>query len=276
MLSNDNLETILDEALGFIVAHTLRRNAVAAEVIENLGDRFDRTREEEQFLCDERTSVRFVLAYSPEIALTVRAKRTTLLSQADVFIENVLLRLSNPSPRGRKPTPQGTYDRIRDYLRDHHLMSLYQVEIEDDRVMVRPNGKARSWEEKIDGMLLVETTDLTSPSEQIIQRYKELAEIERGWRALKSTLLLRPVHHWTEDRIKAHVFICVLALQIERLMRNRLKSLSVSKALDRLRRIKVAEMKVGDTATLLATEVTAEQKEIMRELGVPPLPVTFS
>ena len=87
--------------------------------------------------------------------------------------------------------------------------------------------------------------------------------------------MLRPVHHWTEDRIKAHVFICVLALQIERLMRNRLKTLSVSKALDRLRRIKVGEMRVGDTATLLATEVTAEQKEIMRELGVPPLPAAF-
>jgi transposase len=275
MLSEDNLETILDEELGFIVAHTLRRNAVAAEVIEKLGDRFDRTREEEQFLSDERTSVRFVLAYSPEIALTARAKRTKLLSLADVFIENALLRLSNPSPRGRKPTPQGTYDRIRDYLRDHHLMSLYQVEIEDDRVMVHPNGKTRSWEEKIDGMLLVETTDLTSPPEEIIHRYKELAEIERGWRALKSTLLLRPVHHWTEDRIKAHVFICVLALQIERLMRNRLKTLSVSKALDRLRRIKVGEMRVGDTAKLLATEMTAEQKEIMRKLGVPPLPAVF-
>ncbi|MCG2740783.1 MAG: IS1634 family transposase, partial [Syntrophaceae bacterium] len=275
MLSVDNLETILDEELGFIVAHTLRRNAVAVDVIEKLGDRFDRTREEEQFLCDERTSVRFVLAYSPEIALTARAKRTTLLSQANEFINNALLRLSNPSPRGRKPTPQGTYDRIRDYLRDHHLMSLYQIEIEDDRVTVCPNDKTRSWEEKIDGMLLVETTDLTSPPEEVIQRYKELAEIERGWRALKSTLLLRPVHHWTEDRIKAHVFICVLALQIERLMRNRLKTLSVSKALDRLRRIKVGEIKVGDTAKFLATEVTAEQKEILTKLGVPPLPAAF-
>ena len=275
MLSDDNLDTILDEELGFIVAHTLRRNAVAAKVIEKLEERFDRTQEEEQFLADERESVRFVLAYSPEIARTVRAKRTTLLSQADAFMENALLRLASPSPRGRKPTPQGTYDRIRDYLRDHHLLSLYQVGIDGDHVMVHPNGKTRSWEEKIDGMLLVETTDLSSPPEEIIHRYKELAEIERGWRALKSTLLLRPVHHWTEDRIKAHVFICVLALQIERLMRNRLKTLSVSKALDRLRRIKVGEMRVGDTATLLATEVTAEQKEIMRELGVPPLPAAF-
>ena len=275
MLSEDNLETILDEELGFIVAHTLRRNAVAAEVIEELGGRFDRTREEEQFLSDERTTLRFVLAYSPEIARTVRAERTTRLSLADAFIENALHRLSNPSPRGRKPTPQGTYDRIRDYLRDHHLMSLYQIAIEDDRVMVRPNGKTRSWEEKIDGMLLVETTDLSSPPKEIIHRYKELAEIERGWRALKSSLLLRPVHHWTEDRIKAHVFICVLALQIERLMRNRLQTLSVRKALDRLRRIKVGEMRVGDTSTLLPSEGTAEQKEILRELGVPPLPAAL-
>jgi hypothetical protein len=190
MLSNDNLETILDEELGFIVAHTLRRNAVAAEVIEKLGERFDRTRDEEQFLSDERTSVRFVLAYAPEIACTVRAERTRRLSLADTFIENALHGLSNPSPLGRKPTPQGTYDRIRDYLRDPHLLSLYQVEIEDDRVMVHPNGKTRSWEEKIDGMLLVETTDFTSPPEEIIHRYKELAEIERGWLALKSTLLL--------------------------------------------------------------------------------------
>jgi len=67
----------------------------------------------------------------------------------------------------------------------------------------------------------------------------------------------------------------VLALQIERLWWNRLKTLSLGKALDWLRRIKVGEMRVGDTATLLATEVTAEQKEIMRELGVPPLPAAF-
>jgi hypothetical protein len=58
-------------------------------------------------------------------------------------------------------------------------------------------------------------------------------------------------------------------------MRNRLKTLSVSKALDRLRRIKVGEMRVGDTSTLLASEVTAEQKEIMRKLVIPPLPVAF-
>ena len=61
----------------------------------------------------------------------------------------------------------------------------------------------------------------------------------------------------------------------DRIHPERIARRSVSKALDRLRRIKVVEMRVGDTATLLATEVTAEQKDIMRESGVPPLPAAF-
>ena len=124
-------------------------------------------------------------------------------------------------------------------------------------------------------MLLVETTDLTSPGGDH-STIQGTAEIERGWRALKSTLLLRPVHHWTEERIKAHVFICVLALQIERLMRNRLKTLSVSKALDRLRRIKVGEMRIGGTSSFSGCGGDGRAEEILRKLGVPPLPRCFS
>ena len=73
MLPEENLKTILGKEFGFIVSHTLRRDAVAAEVIEKLGCRFDRTRKEEKFLSDERTMLRFVLACSSEIARTIRA-----------------------------------------------------------------------------------------------------------------------------------------------------------------------------------------------------------
>jgi transposase len=269
MLSDENLETILSEELGFIVAHPLRRSNIAVEVITELGRKFDRTRDEEQFLSDERASLRFVLAYSPQIAREVKEERTARLSRADGFIGECLRKLANPSGRGRKATPQGTYDRIRDYLRDHHLLSFYDVELEDNNVVVRPDKKARAWEEKIDGMLLLETTDLTLPPKEIVRRYKELAEIERGFRALKSSLMLRPVYHWTEDRIRAHVFICVLALQIERLMRKRLQSVSVRKAIDRLRQIKAGELRVGKVTTKTLTRATEEQQNLFKFLDVP-------
>jgi transposase len=269
MLSDENLETILDEELGFIVAHPLRRSTIAAEVIAKLGKKFDRTKEEEQFKADERTSLRFVLAYSPQIAREVKEERTARLSRADAFTTDCLRKLANPSGRGRKATPQGTYDRIRDYLRDHHLLSFYNIDLVDGEVVVRADKKARSWEEKIDGMLLLETTDLTLPPEEIVRRYKELAEIERGFRALKSTLMLRPVYHWTEDRIRAHVFICVLALQIERLMRKRLQVVSVRKAIDRLRRIKAGELRVSGVTTKTLTRTTEEQQNLFKFLDVP-------
>jgi transposase len=270
MLSDENLETILDEELGFIVAHPLRRSQIAASVIAELGSRFDRSSEEEQFLSDERTSVRFVLAYSSQIAREVREERKDRLFRTDGFVAECLRKLANPSGRGRKATPQGTYDRIRDYLRDHHLLAFYDIDLVDGEVVIRADRQARAWEETIDGMLLLETTDLVLPPEEVVHRYKELAEIERGWRALKSTLLLRPVHHWTEDRIKAHVFICVLALQIERLMHRRLQSISVRKAIDRLRQIKAGELRVGGVTTKTLMRVTEEQQNLFKSLDVPP------
>lgn len=274
MLSDDNVDALLAEEFGYIVAHPLRRGAVAREGIRRLAVNFSPESDEEQFAQDVSSGIRCVLAYSPKIAAEVREGRQKRLNDADVFVKSRIERLKKPTARGRKPTPQGTYDRIRDYLRDKGLLSLYSLTIEGEKLTIKPDKKAREWEERIEGLLLLETTDLTTAAAEIVKRYKELAEIERGWRALKSTLLLstlllRPVYHWTEDRIRAHVFMCVLALQMERWMRNKLEGTSVPAALRQLRRIKMVEMVEGKDKRLLPTRPTAEQKEILRKLGVP-------
>ncbi|NVN92609.1 MAG: IS1634 family transposase [Desulfuromonadales bacterium] len=269
MLSDDNVDALLAEEFGNIVAHPLRRGQMAREGIKRMADRFDRNSQEEQYTQDVSSGIRCVLAYSPEIAIEVREGRKQRLATADALIKERQTRLKNPAPRGRKPTAQGTYDRIRDYLRDKGLLSLYQMKINGDKVAVKPDKKARAWEEAIDGMLLLETTDQTSSAEEVVKRYKELAEIERGWRALKSTLELRPVYHWTEERIRAHVFMCVLALQVERWMRKKLAGMSVPSAIRQLRRIKMVEITEGNTKRALPTRLTTEQKEILRKLGVP-------
>lgn len=269
MLSDDNVDALLAEEFGYIVAHPLRRGQMAREGIKRMADRFDRTNQDEQYTQDVSSGIRCVLAYSPKIATEMREGRNQRLATADTFVKEKQARLKNPASRGRKPTAQGTYDRIRDYLRDKGLLSLYQMEINGDKVAVKPDKKARAWEEAIDGMLLLETTDQTSSAEEVVKRYKELAEIERGWRALKSTLELRPVYHWTEERIRAHVFMCVLALQVERWMRKKLAGMSVPLAIRQLRRIKMVEITEDNTRRALPTRLTTEQKEILRKLGVP-------
>jgi len=272
MLSDPNLEALLVEKLGFIVAHPLRRNGYATEIIGQLKKGFDSKSDEEQFQEVQREGVRFVVAYSPEIASDAKRNRQERIKKADTWIKDAEHRLANPSGRGRTPTPQGTYDRIRDYLRDRNLLSLYEVELANSKLSVKKNQKARTWEETIDGMLMLETTDQDMPAKEIVERYKELAEIERGWRTLKSSLLLRPVFHWTEPRIRAHIFICVLALQIERWMRNQLKTVSVQKALASLQRIKMGELQVNGKTVKMATQPAMDQKELLAKLGLKPIP----
>src|SRR4030066_1477091 len=113
--------------------------------------KFDRISQEEQFLSDVRTSLRFALAYSPVIAKDAGRNREERLLGADAFIRQVLDKLANPPARGRRMTPQGAYDRIRDYLRDRRLLSLYDVSIDDGEGRALPNKKTRAWEGQIDG-----------------------------------------------------------------------------------------------------------------------------
>lgn len=277
MLSDDNLDLLLGKRLGFIVAYPLRRNIFAREVIGGLSAKFDRKNESEQFFEDVRAGMRFVVAYSPAIAREVKEARTERLTRADAWIKEVRRKLAKPSGRGRTPTAQGTYDRIRDYLRDHHLLGYYTVELNDNKLSVTKDRRALAWEDSIDGMLMLGTTDMKSRMEDIVLRYKELAEIERGWRSLKSTLLLRPVYHWTEKRIRAHVFICVLALQLERWMRRKLQGIaSVPRAVDILRRLKVGELEIGGKRICIATNPTVEQKRLLKTLGVGAIPASFT
>jgi transposase len=65
------------------------------------------------------------------------------------------------------------------------------------------------------------TSDPHLPTEDIALGYKQLLEVERGWRDMKQVLDLRPVYHRLEDRIPAHVLLCWLALLLARVVETR-------------------------------------------------------
>ena len=70
---------------------------------------------------------------------------------------------------------------------------------------------------KLDGKYLLRTSDPHLTAEDIALGYKQLLEVERGWRDMKQVLDLRPVFHRLEDRIRAHVLLCWLALLLVRI-----------------------------------------------------------
>jgi hypothetical protein len=82
--------------------------------------------------------------------------------------------------------------------------------------LLRIDAAAVKAEERLDGKYLLRSSDPTLSAEDIAVGYKQLLEVERGWRDMKSVLDLRPVYHRLEDRIRAHVLLCWLALLLVR------------------------------------------------------------
>jgi hypothetical protein len=86
--------------------------------------------------------------------------------------------------------------------------------------LLRIDRAAIAADAKLDGEFLLRTSDPTLDAEDVALGYKQLLQVERGWRDLKLHLDLRPVFHRREDRIRAHVLLCWLALLVTRIAEN--------------------------------------------------------
>jgi transposase len=75
-------------------------------------------------------------------------------------------------------------------------------------------------EERLDGKFVVRTSDPTLSATDVALGYKQLWQIERAWRDMKTTLDLRPLYHHKEERIRAHVVLCWLSLLLIRIAEN--------------------------------------------------------
>jgi len=87
--------------------------------------------------------------------------------------------------------------------------------------LLRIDQAAVAAEAKLDGKYLLRTSDPHLSAEDVALGYKQLAAIERAWRDMKHVIDLRPVYHRLEDRIRAHVLLCWLALLLVRLVETR-------------------------------------------------------
>jgi transposase len=156
-------------------------------------------------------------------------------------------------------------------LRDHPSYSRYLRQTKAGRLKL---DRARiSAESRLDGKFLIETSDPDISAEDAALGYKNLLEAERSFRDLKGTLRIRPVFHRLEDRIRAHVLICWLALLLVRIA-ERETGKSWRKMRAELERIKLVTLQ-GATGTVCQTPLSGSQSEILAALGVaPPPPVT--
>jgi hypothetical protein len=146
---------------------------------------------------------RFVICFNPEGADRDRTVRERLITQLTEKIADTdtLSATKRAELRGVISTKPG----LNRYLRV------------TASGLLRVDQAAITAEERLDGKYLLRCSDPKLSAEDIALGYKQLLEVERGWRDLKTTLDLRPVYHRREDRIRAHILLCWLALLLIRI-----------------------------------------------------------
>ncbi len=140
--------------------------------------------------------------------------------------------------------------------------------------LLRLNAAAIKREAHLDGKWLLRTSDTTLTPEDLAAAYKQLLQVERGWRDMKGALGLRPVFHHREDRIRAHVHLCWLALLLLRVVENATGDTwrNVRQELDRMHLVTLATAE-GHVAQPSAT--TDGHKAILSALHLPEPPRFF-
>ena len=82
-------------------------------------------------------------------------------------------------------------------------------------------------EKKIEGKYVIMTSEKGLSVLDAVALYKELTDVESGFRQLKDVMAMRPIYHQIEPRVKAHIFVAALALLVQRLLGRRLKEAGV-------------------------------------------------
>jgi hypothetical protein len=201
--SSGNRRELMRGAGGYIIGEKLRSGSPEVKAALSRQGRYQHVRDNLQVKeVNIGSDDRFVLCYNPEQAVRDAATRERMIAQLEQAIAG-----SDTLTRTERAKLEGvisTKPHLKRFLRT------------TPGGLLRIDKKKIAAEENLDGKYLLRCCDPNLSSEDIALGYKQLLEVERGWRDMKQIIDLRPIYHRLEQRIRAHVLLCWLALLLIR------------------------------------------------------------
>ena len=169
---------------------------------------------------------RLIVCKNPLLAADRARKRQELLAAT----ERDLASIATAIPRAKRPLRGSAAIglRVGKVLGRYKVGKHFTIAITDRALRYERDAAAITAEAALDGLYVIRTNVPVGgmPASETVRAYKRLAEVERTFRSLKTVdLHVRPIHHRTADRVRAHVFLCLLAYYVEWHMRQALKPL---------------------------------------------------
>ena len=266
LLSLDNLDALSairlesGEPLEFVLAVPGRRYSEFVDLLRPFHEQRCTDATDEVVGEMSWRNLRLVVAHDPHVASETKTLRQekiqALEAQAGAWVGKLDAQDAGAKARGKKLSDSGAKARLYHAVKDSRLAHIVRVDLKNELFAYDIDHNALALAELMDGkLLLVTNTPDLSPA-NVVARYKSLADIERGFRVLKSEIEIGPVYHRLPERIKAHASICFIALILYRVMRQRLSAadsdLSPERALAQLQRIQHHQIRINHAAQSIA------------------------
>lgn len=283
LLSIDNLDALKEirlrsgQPLEFILAVPGRRYGEFAGLLESIHTEHCEGASEPVTGESRWRDLRLVWDHNPKMAAQLGEQRRdrieTLESLASRLAGKLDAQDEGRRTRGRSLSDGGATAQLYHEVSESRLGRIVRIDLKGKLFSYDIDAAALRHAELADGKLLLVTNVNDLQPGDVVARYKALADIERGFRVLKSELEIAPIYHRLPGRIRSHAAICFLALVLHRVMRMRLHAcapgVSPEKALERLRRIQYHRVRLNESEPLAGiSSIDAAQSALMRALQV--------
>jgi transposase len=291
MVTESNLKLLRESAdHGFLVGMTRRQNPEA----ETLIDRVDETQwiqcpmginaqekrepprtRVQEVKCD-REGVRVFVVDSDERRAYEERQRTKMMQRAREALEKVQRRVA----QGRLKRPEKIGAAVERALQKHRGYRYYAWELTDGKLEIFEHPVNLPREKKYEGKYLIQTDQAEVTPAEAVAHYKDLNEVERGFRSLKDPLGMRPIWHHADRRVKAHILVATLAFLIERMLERALRdagvNLSAQAALESLKTIRHVRFRLDGQLRSGTTPGSSRARQVLKALKLgdhrPPPP----
>jgi len=169
---------------------------------------------------------RLIACFNPLLAMDRDRTRTELLDATEAWLAKVA---GDVARRTQKPLSAAQIgQKVGRGINRYKVAKHFSLEIADSHLRWSRQEDSIAHEKALDGVYIIRTPELaeTLSAEDAVRAYKQLGDVEKAFRTLKGLdLRMRPIHHRLETRVRAHMFLCMLAYYVEWHMREALAPL---------------------------------------------------
>jgi transposase len=259
MVTDENIESITKDQQGFLVGVKRRRNAQ----IDGWLDAVDETKwvrcpgginARERKTDPPQTRAQEVASGDPDLRVIVidsderrgyeQAKRQQGMDRARQRLEKLKERVAS----GDLKRPEKIGAAVERVMQKYHGYRYFDWELKDGALEFAESAVRLGREKKIEGKYVIMTSEKGLSVLDAVALYKELTEVESGFRQLKDVMAMRPIYHQIERRVKGHIFAAALALLVQRLLGRRLEEagldLSPARAMQALSTVRLVTFRL--------------------------------